>query len=212
MYINLKQVQKHLKRGDLEILTAIKQIDTEYIDQELTEQDLKRFEALEFIERVKNPKKGETPLRLSKKGKTYLNEISYEGSVDDETNILADWLIGVYKSKPGGIVKNKTELKRRLMWFKTITQISGNFLAVLLQSFMSDTYNEKSDLTVREFMEKNPRGVLSNMLDFLFWSPPNNFAKNYTLADSPLYTYYTDNQAYIEEMWAKTLDENGNRK
>lgn len=212
MYINLKQVDKHLKRGDLELLTAIKQIDTEYLNRELTEADLSRFEALEFIERVKSPKKGETPLRLSKKAKTYLNEISYEGSVDDETNILADWLIGVYKNKPGGIVKNKTEFKRRLMWFKTITEIRGNFLATLLQAFISDTYNDKDGLTVREFMEQNPRGVLNNMLDILCWNPPNHFARNYTLADSPLYIYYENNQAYIEEMWAKTLDENGNRK
>lgn len=212
MYINLKQTQKYLIRGDLELLTAIKQVDTEYLNKELTETDLSRFEALEFIERVKTPKKGQTPLRLTKKAKNYLNEISYEGSVDDETNVLADWLIGVYKNKPGGIVKNKTEFKRRLMWFKTITQISGNFLAVLLQAFISDTYNDKDGLTVREFMEQNPRGVLNNMLDILCWNPPNHFARNYTLADSPLYIYYENNQAYIEEMWAKTLDENGNRK
>lgn len=212
MFINLKQVQKHLQRGDLELLVSLKLVDTEYINRELTDTDLKRFEALGFIERVKTPKKGETPLRLSKKAKTYLNEISYEGSVDDETNILADWLIGIYKNRPGGIIKNKTEFKRRLMWFKTQTQICGNFLAILLQSFIDNTYNDKDGLTVREFMEQNPRGVLNNILDCLCWNPPNHFARNYTLADSPLYTYYLDNQDYIEEMWAKTLDENGNRK
>lgn len=212
MYINLQQVNKYLKRGDLELLIAIKLVDTEYLNRELTEVDLSRFEALEFIERVKSPKKGETPLRLSKKAKTYLNDISYEGSVDDETNILADWLIGVYKNKPGGIVKNKTEFKRRLMWFKTITQISGNFLAVLLQSYIADTYNEQDGISVKEFMEQNPRGQLSNMLDFLCWRPPNHFARNYTLADSPLYRYYEDNEAYIEEMWAKILDKDGNKK
>jgi len=52
MYINLKQTQKHLQRGDLELLVALKLVDTEYLNRELTEPDLSRFEALEFIERV----------------------------------------------------------------------------------------------------------------------------------------------------------------
>lgn len=212
MYINLKQTQKYLIRGDLELLTAIKQVDTEYLNKELTETDLSRFEALEFIERVKTPKKGQTPLRLTKKAKNYLNEISYEGSADSESEQIRDWLVKVYKLRKRGIVKNKTEILRRIQWFKTITGIKGNFLGILLQSFIQDTYDESLNLSVEDFMDKNPRGVLSNMLDLVCWNPPNNFARHYTLADSPLYKYFEDNQAYIEDLWEKRLDENGNQK
>lgn len=81
--------------------------------------------------------------------------------LDSETEVIADWLINIYKAKSGGIVKNKTEIKRRIQWFKTVTQIKGNKLAVLLQSFLQDTYNEQDGLTVKEFMEQKIQGVYS---------------------------------------------------
>lgn len=139
-------------------------------------------------------------------------KLSYEGSPDDESKTIAEWIFSVFKNRSGGIIKNKTESIRRLYWFKTVTTIKGNFLALLIQSFFADTYDSNSGLSVKEFMEENKRGVLNQMCDNICWSPPNHFARNYTLADSPLYRYYEDNKDYIEEIWKTNLDEDGNRR
>lgn len=213
MYINFNLLRE-LVPGDIEKLTAVKQIQTEYLIKYLTEDDLRRFEALSLLERVKPKKKDEhsfTSLRLSKKGKKLLADLSFEGAVDEESRQINEWLIDLYKKKSGGIVNNKTECGRRLHWFKTITGIRGNFLAVLLQSFLSDCYDPSSGLSVPEFKEQNPRGTFSNMLDNLAWKPPNNFAHHYTLDNSPLYSYYEDNEEYINTLWKKILDKNGNK-
>lgn len=204
MYINLTVLSNaNILFEDIVLLCGIAQKETEFLISNLTDTDFKRFEALSLLTNVKS-KKGEHPycsLRISDIGKKLLVDLSYEGAVDSETNILADWLINIYKSKNGGIVKNKTEVKRRLQWFKTVTQIKGNKLAVLLQCFMQDTYNEQDGLSVKEFMEQNSRGVLSNMLDNVCWSPTSLYDKHKTLDKSPLWTYYEDNLEYINQVW-----------
>lgn len=203
MYINFKIAEK-LKRGDLELLCAIKQTNIEYLIRELKDDDLERFRALEYISEVKPKNKDEhnyKRLRLSDKGKKLLVAMSFEGSVDSEAEILGDWLIKLYKNKSGGIVKNKTEIKRSIQWFKTVTGISGNKLALLFQCFLEDTYNEEDGMSVKEFMEYNPRGVLSNMLDYVCFNPTSVFDKHKTLDKSPLYNYYQDNQEYVEKVW-----------
>ena len=203
MYINFKIAEK-LKRGDLELLCAIKQIQTEYLIRELKDDDLERFRTLEYISEVKPKNKEEhlyKRLRLSDKAKKLLVSMSFEGSVDEETNILGDWLINLYKNKAGGIVKNKTEIKRSIQWFKTITGIYGNKLALLFQCFLEDTFNEQDGMSVKEFMEYNPRGVLSNMLDNVCFTPTSVFDKHKTLDKSPLYNYYENNQEYVEKVW-----------
>lgn len=215
MYINLAQIGKKLVRGDLEILVALKQVNTDYLLNELSENDLKRFEDLDFIERVKTYKKTDHPykcLRLTKLAKQFLVDCSYEGSPDEQSEKITDWLVEVYKNKSGGIIKNKTEARRRIHWFKTITSIEGNYLAVLLQCFIQDTYDSTLGESVKDFMERNSRGVLSNMLDNVFWNPPNIMARHYTLADSPLCIYYENNRGYIEQRWNDLLDEEGNKK
>lgn len=207
MYINLKVFENSgLQFADLVFLCAISQRESEFLIDNLTDDCFKRLEALSLLTNVKSKKKDEHPhisLRLSERGKQLLVALSYEGAVDSETNILADWLINIYKTKSGGIVKNKTEVKRRIQWFKTATQIKGNKLAALLQCFMQDTYNEQEGLSVKEFMEYNPRGVLSNMLDNVCWSPTSLYDKHKTLDKSPLWTYYEDNQEYINQVWQK---------
>jgi len=203
MYINFQLFKNSgLENSDIYFLAAAKQIEKTVLE-ELTEQTFNRLNSLGLLTSVKG-KKGDNPLhnvRLSKKGSELLNNLSFEGSVDNETEVLANWLISIYKSKSGGIIKNKTEVKRRIQWFKTITQISGNRLAVLLQCFINDTYNEQDGLSVKEFMDNNPRGVLSNMLDNVCFSPTSVFDKHKTLDKSPLYTYYEDNREYVEQIW-----------
>lgn len=215
MYINLSKTKQNFRRGDLELLVAIKQVNTEYLIIEMSENDLMQFEDLHFISRVKVKKKDEHPykcLRLSDVASKLLIEASYEGSADEESKTIAEWVFSVFKSRSGGIIKNKTETIRRIHWFKTVTGIQGNFLALLIQSYFSDTYDSNSGLSVKDFMDSNNRGVLSNLADNICWSPPNHFARNYTLADSPLQRYYEDNTDYIKSIWETNLDGEGNRK
>lgn len=215
MYLNFTPIRQSLQRGDLELLTAIKQVETDYLIKELTETDLERFKAINFISEVKLKKKGDhlyTTLRASDILKKLLISISFEGAPDEESKKIAEWIFSVFKNRSGGIIKNKTETVRRLFWFKTITKIEGNFLALLIQSFFNDTYDSNSGLSVKEFMEENKRGVLNQMCDNVFWQPPNHFARNYTLADSPLYRYYEDNEQFIKAVWETNLDTEGNRK
>lgn len=211
MHINLSILEKSgLLFSDLVFLAAINQTETEWLTENFKDSDYERFERLSIIKHIKQKSKKEhlyVSLRLSDLGKSLLVNLSYEGAVDSETDIIADWLINIYKSKSGGIVKNKTEIKRRIQWFKTATQIKGNRLAVLLQCFMQDTFNEQDGLTVKEFMEQNPRGVLSNMLDNVCWNPTSLYDKYKTLDKSPLWQYYEDNIEYINKIWeSKNLE------
>lgn len=203
MYINLELFRsKKLLPEDLYYLVGIKLKDIKVLE-ELTTDAFTRFEEAGLLTFIKG-KKGDNPIlniRLSKKGVKLTNDLSYEGAVDEETSVLNNWLINIYKNKSGGIIKNKTENQRRIQWFKTITGISGNKLATLLSCFIQDTFNDSSGLTVREFMEQNPRGVLSNMLDNVCFSPTSVFDRHKTLDKSPLWQYYTDNQEYIEKIW-----------
>jgi hypothetical protein len=200
MYLNFETFKKHnLKPEDLYYLLAIKQLKTEDLNLDV----IHRLEELSLITTIKGKKSDseQSKIRLSDKGKDLLVKLSFEGSPDEETEVIANWLINTYKGKKGGIVKNKTEVRRRIMWFKTITGIRKNRLAVLLQCFLNDCYNEDDGLTVKEFMEQNPRGVLSNMLDNVCFSPTSVFDKHKTLDKSPLYTYYEDNKEYVEKIW-----------
>ena len=205
MYLNISVFTKsNLQFSDLVFLAAINQTETDWLIENLNEDVYRRFSAFSLITHIKQKSKKEhlyVSLRLSDSGKSLLVNLSYEGAVDSETEVIADWLINIYKAKSGGIVKNKTETKRRIQWFKTATQIKGNKLAVLLQSFLQDTYNEQDGLTVKEFMEQNSRGVLSNMLDNVCFNPTSVFDKHKTLDKSPLWQYYEENIEYINKVW-----------
>ena len=205
MYLNISVFTKsNLQFSDLVFLAAINQTETDWLIENLNEDVYRRFSAFSLIKHIKQKSKKEhlyTSLRISEVGTKFLADISYEGAVDSETEVIADWLINIYKAKSGGIVKNKIEIKRRIQWFKTATQIKGNKLAVLLQSFLQDTYNEQDGLTVKEFMEQNSRGVLSNMLDNVCFNPTSVFDRHKTLDKSPLWQYYEDNLEYVNQVW-----------
>lgn len=214
MYINIEVYKNSgLEYSDLIFLAGIKQIKPEILET-LTDDIISRFKALELVTSIKG-KRGEDErlkIRLSEKGKEFMIKLSYEGSADEETEKIKDWIISVYKNKDGGIVKNKTELGRRIQWFKTVTNIQGNFLAVLIQCAMQDTYNNSCGQTFYEYKKDNPRAMLSNLAENLFFTPESVFDKHKTLDKSPLYTYYEDNKDYVQEVWKTNLDEKGNRK
>ena len=212
MYINLKLFKKsNLSAEQLIQLIAIKQKEQNYIKEEF----LGRFEELGLVSYVKQKNKSQKSselVRLSDKASKLLNDLSFAGASDEETEKIASWIIGVYKNKEGGIVKNKTELKRRVQWFKEITQIKGNFLAVLIQLAMLDTYNPECGQSFYDAKKENPRLILSNMAENLLYMPQSHFDKHYTLDKSPLYSYFEDNEPYVRQIWAQKLDEEGNIK
>lgn len=216
MYINFELLlKKELKPEELVLLTAIKLKETDYILSNANEEVLNSFSEKGYIKYVKAKNKSQNKLelvRIDTKGSKLLEDLSYAGAVDDESERIGDWVINTYKNKSGGIVKNKTEIKRRINWFKNITQIRGNFLALLIQSAMLDTYDPECGETFYDAKKNNSRLILSNMADNLFYSPESHFDKHYTLDKSPLYNYYIDNQEYIKQIWEKTLNENGSRK
>lgn len=212
MYLNLDLFySSNLTPDQLIQLLNIKQKRTEYINEAFLEE----FQANGLISYIKAKKKSQNPLelvRLSKQGEEFLNRLSFVGAVDEETNILAQWIIKEYKERDGGFVKNKTELARRVKWFKETTGIKGNKLALLLKLAMKDTYSNDVGMSFNEYKRENPRAILSNCAENLFWTPPNLFSKHYSLSESVLYTYFEDNEQYVREVWDKNLDENGNTK
>lgn len=211
MYINLDLFCKSgLTPEELLALVGIKQKRDEFYH----EGHLQVFENLGLVDFIKgkSTQSKMEKVRLSKKGSDLLFKLSYSSSTDDESEAIKNWIISVYKNKSGGIVKNKTELGRRIQWFKDTTAISGNFLAILIQCFFNDTYDPSSGLTVAEFMNNNPRGVLSNLADNICFSPESHFDKHYTLGKSPLFRYFEENEEYIKRVWESKLDEEGNRK
>ena len=214
MYINITVLSKSgLEYSDLVFLAGIKQVDKEVLEK-LTGDVFNRLEGLSLLTSIKG-KNGDNPIynvRLSDKGKKLMTDLSFEGAVDDESEKIRDWVVSVYKNKNGGIVKNKTELGRRIHWFKTITEIRGNFLAVLIQCVMQDTYDPECGQSFYDSKKYNPRLILSNLAENLFWMPQSHFDRHYTLDKSPLFTYYEDNQEYIKQVWNQLLDEGGIRK
>jgi len=210
MYCNLTQYPKYLEPEDLFYLISLKQV----MLLEIPLKSLERFNENGLTTHIKG-KKGQTDLeklRLSEKGKKLLTTLSFTGAVDEESANIRDWLVNFYKSKKGGIVKNKVELGRRIHWWKNETQIKGNFLALLIKSAMNDMFDSENGQTVQEFMESNPRGILSNLAENLLWTPSSHFDKHYSLDKSPLYAYFEDNEEYIKKLWETYLFENGEKR
>lgn len=202
MYLNFNTLYKSglmEELGNLMFLIALKQKDLEATDLYYNGDVVEEWLEKGWIKRLK---KGE--LRIDSKGELLLKELSSsDGGVSESTTKIVEWLIKVYKSKPNGIVKNKKETLRRCQWWVDQTGIDENKLALLLKSFMADSYDPSLGTSIEEQRKVNPRLVISLMTDNIFWTPPNNFARHYTLDDSPLWRYYEDNIDWINQIWEK---------
>lgn len=198
MYLNFKELHKlEWTPTQLMFVLAVKQKEEEYstlyYDEEFAEEMISK--------RVfKRLKKGE--LRIDTQGNKVLKKLSSSGEISPETEVLVDWLLKIYKANKGG-VKNKKETQRRCEWFSEQTGFTGNKLAILLKCFVQDVYNPESGLSVYEAKKQNPRLQLSVLVDNIFWTPPNNFARHYNLDNSPLWIYFEENLNYVEQEWKK---------
>lgn len=200
MYINFSVWDKFLKEfktEDLLYILAVKQQDQENIEEYKGYNQSKLLD-LKYLKQIKN---GE--LRLDKKGTEFLRDLGKSDEITSDTEKLALWLIELYQGREDGIVKNKQEIRRRTQWWCDQTGIYNNKTALLLKCFMQDCYTKSSGLTINEFKEQNPRMCMNNMLDNLFYKQESMYDKHYTLAKSPLWNYYEDNQEYIEDIWRK---------
>lgn len=201
MYINFNKLHRsEITLEQLFLMCAVQQREPQeildmYYDEEVVQEFLERG----FFKRLK---KGD--LRIDTKGTKFLKEVSSSGVISIETEVIVDWLIKVYKSR-NGAVKNKKETQRRCQWFSDETGIKGNKLAILLKSFIQDVYQSDLGQTIEEARKDNPRLQLSILTDNIFWNPPNNFARNYTLDNSPLWNYYDEYTEYIKEQWKTNL-------
>lgn len=199
MYINFNKLHRSgITLEQLFWLCAVQQKEPEEITNLYYDEDsVEKFLEKGFLKRLK---KGE--LRIDTKGTKFLKDISSSGVISIETEVIVDWLIKVYKSR-NGAVKNKKETQRRCQWFSDETGIVGNYLAVLLRCFVQDVYQSDTGQSIEEARADNPRLQLSVLTDNIFWNPPNNFARNYTLDNSPLWNYYDEYTEYITEQWKK---------
>lgn len=200
MYINFNKLHRSgITLEQLFFMCAIQQREPqEILDMYYNEEVVQEFLERGFFKRLK---KGD--LRMDTKGTKFLKEVSSSGDITSETEIIVDWLIQVYKSRNGG-VRNKKETQRRCQWFSDETGIVGNRLAVLLRCFVQDVYQQDTGQSIEEARADNPRLQLSVLIDNIFWNPPNNFARNYTLDNSPLWNYYDEHTEYIEQVWKTT--------
>lgn len=195
MYINFDKLNSFLKEFDLEdlfYLLAVKQKDQENIEKYHSEK-------IANSDYVKSLKSGEK--RIDKKGEKLLKDLSSSSKVTEEIKTISDWIYKNFKDREGGIVKSKLELERRLLWFSEQTGWQKNKLALLISTFIMNTYSKESGLSIEEAKKENPRMVLNNIAENMLWTPPNHFSRIYKLEESPLNRFYEDNEEYIEQIW-----------
>lgn len=171
------------------------------------------FEENGWIEQIKG-KKGDSELaklRTTKKGRNILLDLQKDEPYESQDEVLCDWIEKIYSIRPNYIKSNREELKRRLYWFRYETGIHKNELGALLETFIKNSYiddpNDKRSFTerFREFKNDNPRAVISNKTENILWVAPDRYSKYYSLENSPLWSFYKDNEDYIEKLWAQKI-------
>lgn len=186
MYINFKYaVQKGITAGEILILQMCKQNKFEDTSENLEklctsdEKHLKKFEEKGFIFYVRG-KKGDTiwkNARLSKKGDELLENITDSFGVEEEDEIVFDWLKKKYLSL-GKEIGSEKKCKTLIAWFRKETGINKNNLVTLCKEFVMD----------EERME------YSKVLQYVFWKSENVFQTKPSLESSKLWGYYSKNK------------------
>lgn len=184
MFINFKE--HNLELGDLELLTAMKQNETDWLIQHLSEASLNRLEALGFISRVKPKNKQSHPystLRLSTKAKDFFTKIDTP-EVEEQDIRVKEWLVKHYTDR-GKDIGNKKKLERHIRDFRIKSGIEKNCLIALCVDFL------------RENEER------SNKLEYVFYRPKTAFETRFDLEESWLYQHYIKNKERLDQVFEK---------
>jgi hypothetical protein len=194
MYINLNTLYKSgIDPRNLTLLLTInnnsKEDMSDFIAQSIVSDE--SFELLKsggWITTVKSKKKSDTifsTLRLSKKGRELLKNLD-EADVDDASLKLRDWVVILYQEREK-TTKNKKRLAWQLSQFASITEISHNKLAKLIQEFVDDEDN----------MHYN------HISNYMFEDPKNVFFKGFRKEDSRLWHYYNKRINYFTKVFER---------
>ena len=190
---------------DFVLLSVIQQNSNGSQRERLLELDSDYSSISEYVKFVNRKNKTQTLhdlVRLDKKGNKLLVDL-FTYSPDEDTKKLVDWVIETYKGI-GKFCKNKKEAYRRCQFFSESSGIKKNKLAILIQTFMQNVYNpEVHGDNFYEAKKENPYLVLSNQVENVFWNKPNIFAKHYNLDDSPLYSFYLENEEHFLKQFEK---------
>lgn len=203
MYVNLKQLEKcGLDGSSIMILNIIKQNSNGAQEEFLKHLSVDWELIKDYIEFTKKGASNEAKARLNKKGKELLIKL-VTSSVNEDSEKIAEWVKTTYINRPSGIVRNYTELKKRIQWFSDVSNIKQNELALLIKAFMMNTYDPNCGMTIEEAKKNNPFLVLSNIAENMFYSPESHFDKHYTLDKSPLWQFYDDNIDFFAKEFDK---------
>ena len=190
---------------DFILLSVIQQNSNGGQRERLLELDSDYSSVSEYVKFVNRKNKTQTLhdlVRLDKKGNKLLVDL-FTYSPDEDTEKIISWIETTYKSM-GKFIKNRKEACRRCEFFSKSTGIEKNKLAFLLQTFMQNVYNpDIHGDNFREAKKQNPNLVLSNQVENIFWQKENIFSKHYSLDNSPLYTFYLDNEEFFNTHFKK---------
>ena len=187
------------------LLSVIQQNSNGGQRERLLELDSDYSSVSEYVKFVNRKNKTQTLhdlVRLDKKGSKLLVDL-FTYSPSEDTEKIISWIETTYKSM-GKFIKNRKEACRRCEFFSKSTGIEKNKLAFLLQTFMQNVYNpDIHGDNFREAKKQNPNLVLSNQVENIFWTPRDIFSKHYSLDNSPLYTFYLDNEEFFDTHFKK---------
>ena len=190
---------------DFVLLSVVQQNSNGSQRERLLELDSDYSSISEYVKFVNRKNKTQTLhdlVRLDKKGSKLLVDL-FTYSPSEDTEKIISWIEITYKSM-GKFIKNRKEACRRCEFFSKSTGIEKNKLAFLLQTFMQNVYNpDIHGDNFREAKKQNPNLILSNQVENIFWQKENIFSKHYSLDNSPLYTFYLDNEEFFNTHFKK---------
>lgn len=165
-----------------------------YLEQHLSQDDIKFFEEKGLITTVKQ-KKNETifhALRTTKEANTFLDNVELEGVGPDDI-VLFEALKEVYLES-GKELGNQKKTKQHIAAFRTHSNIDRNKLFILCRDFIDDEENFKYSIR----------------LEYVFYKPSGAFDTKFNLDQSRLYQYYLKHQAYFDQQFEKIDEEEAN--
>lgn len=192
-YFNYQLAEKKgLSPRDVHILNMLNQNKVEDVSEqlqlEMDEENIKRLNAFELMSTVKAKRKSDSEfmrLRLSKKGKAWLNELQIPNTVPNDFE-MATYIITAYK-KLDKKVTSESKIVELIAWFRVETGFTHRQIFTVLNTFIKDDNQ----------ME------YSNILDNIFWKRPHMYATHKKLEDSRLYAYYQHNKALFDKKFEK---------